>query len=272
MIADPETPATVESLVRDLHALGVEPGMTLLVHSSLRSLGYVCGGAVAVIFALERALGDNGTLVMPTHTSALTEPAYWSNPPVPASWFETIRAKTPPYNPLLTPTTRMGVIPETFRRRRDALRSAHPHVSFAARGPQAETIVGEHPFAFGLGESSPLARLFDLDAHVLLLGVDHDRNTSMHLAEVRAEWEGKTTIVQGAPVRIDGARTWATFEDLEWDSTDFRRIGADFESDTDFVRVDAIAQATARLMRIRPLVRYATEWMRRLRPGSLVVE
>jgi aminoglycoside 3-N-acetyltransferase len=267
---DPELPATVGSIARDLAALGVRPGMTLLVHSSLRSLGYVCGGAVAVIAALERALGDDGTMVVPTHTSTLSEPSLWMNPPVPPAWFPIIRNETPPFDPELTPAVHMGIIPETYRRRSGVVRSAHPMVSFAAGGRLRHRIIDDHPLEFGLGESSPLGRLFELDAHVLLLGVDHDRNTSMHLAEHRAAWEGKEELMQGSPIVVDGERVWAKYRDLDYDSTDFLRIGACFEDDTDHVTIGDVAQSTARLMRIRPLVRYATEWMQRMRPTSLL--
>jgi aminoglycoside 3-N-acetyltransferase len=264
------SPATISSLAHDLAALGVERGMTLMVHSSLKSLGFVCGGPVAVIHALEQVLGDEGTLVMPTHSSILTEPSHWMNPPVPATWFETIRAETPAFDPELTPTLGMGVIPDTFRRQRGTTRSAHPAVSFAARGARAEELVGGHPLENGLGELSPIGRLDAIGGHILLLGVDHDRNTTIHLAEHRAEWNGKEKIMQGGPIMRDGERVWATYEDLDYDSTDFLRIGKSFEEDTDLVIVEPVARTHARLMPARPLVRYATEWMRRMRPGSLV--
>ena len=82
-------PATVPSLAADFAALGVQPGMVLIVHSSLKSLGWVNGGAVAVILALEQVLGAEGTLVMPTHSADNSDPAHWENPPVPESWWQT---------------------------------------------------------------------------------------------------------------------------------------------------------------------------------------
>src|SRR5512136_2153792 len=133
-------PATVESLRADLAALGVEPGLTLLLHSSLSSLGWVCGGPVAVILALEAAIGPDGTLVMPTYSDDLSEPSYWKNPSVPEAWWATIRQTMPPYDVDMTPTRGVGVIPECFRNRAGTRRSPHPSDSFAARGLRAEMI------------------------------------------------------------------------------------------------------------------------------------
>jgi aminoglycoside 3-N-acetyltransferase len=119
-------PATSRSITEDLVSLGVRPGSMLLIHSSLSALGWVCGGAPAVICALLNALGPTGTLVMPTHSTQLTDPASWTSPPVPDSWWETIREASLPYDPAITPTRGMGAIAEAFRSWPGVVRSAHP--------------------------------------------------------------------------------------------------------------------------------------------------
>ena len=108
-------PITVDSMASDLHALGIKAGHTLLVHGSLSSLGWVCGGAPAVIDAFQRVVGEDGTIVMPTHSAGNMDPSDMGNPPVPDSWYDTIREQMPPYRPDVTPTQGMGAIAECFR-------------------------------------------------------------------------------------------------------------------------------------------------------------
>jgi aminoglycoside 3-N-acetyltransferase len=254
-------PASVESMRQDLLALGVRPGMVLLVHSSLSSLGWVCGGAVAVILALEEALGAQGTLVMPAHSGDLSDPARWENPGVPESWWPLIRETMPPYDAELTPTRGLGVIAETFRKQPGVLRSAHPQLSFTARGPQAGFIAAGHALDFAMGDKSPLARVYDLDGWVLLLGVGHANNTSLHLAEYRLPPEKQHIIQKAAPLTIDGQRRWVAYEDLRLNCDDFSAIGADFARLEQCELRGTVAQAESLLMPQRRLVDFGVRWM-----------
>jgi len=257
----PGNPATVPSLSADLAALGVVPGMVLLVHSSLSSLGWVCGGAVAIILALEDALSVQGTLLMPTHSGDLSDPERWENPPVPEAWWGTIRETMPAYDRDLTPTRGVGAIPEVFRKQQGVVRSGHPQVSFAAWGARAEEVTAAHALDFGLGEASPLARLYDLEGWVLLLGVGHQNNTSLHLAEYRAAQSERRVIEKGAPLLVGGRRAWVRLRDIDLDDSDFEAIGECFARETEHVRSGRVAGAQALLLPQRALVDYAVHWM-----------
>ncbi len=267
VVGKTKTPATVESLQTDFKALGIEKGMVLLVHSSLSAMGWVCGGAVAVIIALQKVLGETGTLVMPTHSTDLSEPSQWENPPVPESWWQTIREAMPAYDPGLTPTRSMGKIAETFRKQKGVLRSTHPQSSFCAKGPQASDIINNHSLAFSMGENSPLSRIYDLHGFVLLLGVGHSSNTSIHLAEYRADFPTKRVVQDGAPISQAGSRTWTTFEDINVDTSDFDRLGADFlhSDDGKLVRHSKVAIANCQFMPQRAVVDFAVVWLEKNR-------
>ena len=253
-------PATPSRLARDLRKLGLKRGMTVIVHTSLSKLGWVPGGPQGVIVALLDVLGESGTLVMPTHTGHLTDPAGWVAPPVPKAWWRSIRKEMPAYDPALTPTRLMGTVAETFRKHPAAERSAHPHVSFTAVGPRARQIVNEHPLGSMFGERSPLARLYEIDAHVLLAGVSHANNTSIHLGETRAEFPTKMRVREGAPMLVDGKRRWVTFEELRPVDDDFAELGEDFAL-AGRERRAALGWGEGRFMGVRELVDFAQSWL-----------
>lgn len=152
----------VESLSRDLRALGLGAGSAVLVHSSLRAVGHVEGGADGLVDAVLRVIGPEGTLVAPTFTY-----------------------RSPRFDPAATPG-RTGAVGEALRVRRDAIRSLHPFYSVAAAGPLAAELCRGHELLPGTGIDSPLDRLAAHGGLVLLVGVGHESNTTIHVGEFHA--------------------------------------------------------------------------------------
>lgn len=155
---------TRESLVRDLRALGLRAGDTVYVHSSMKKIGWMAEGPETLLHALLEVLGEEGTLAVPNHT--LSFPG-WGREPYD-------RAETP---------TLLGLFPETVRRDPRALRSGHGSHATAAIGAKAAYLTENHDPCHALGYDSPLHRLYRMGGRILLLGVTHTSNTSIHLAE-----------------------------------------------------------------------------------------
>lgn len=153
---------TRSMIVKELRRLGVMPGDILMVHSALSSFGKVSGGAKAVVDALLETVGPEGTLLMPSLVAAR------------------------PYNFRATPSA-MGAITEDFRRRPGVRRSLNPCVPACAFGPRAEEFLHGHHKAECPYIGSPYDLAAKAGGYVLLLGVDQDRNTTLHCAEAFAK-------------------------------------------------------------------------------------
>jgi aminoglycoside 3-N-acetyltransferase len=174
-------------LVDQLRALGVRAGAVLVVHAAFSKVAPIEGGPRALIDALVAALGPLGTLVMPSMSDE----------------------DDIPWDVTATPCRGMGVVAETFWRMPGVLRSDNPH-AFAALGPRAADIVAAHPLDVPHGLDSPVGRVYELDGQVLLLGVGHDADTTIHLAEnmagVRYRLPHHVTVTRdGRPTRVDYA-------------------------------------------------------------------
>ncbi|MFA0814467.1 MAG: aminoglycoside N(3)-acetyltransferase [Anaerofustis sp.] len=260
-------PLTTASIAADLRTLGIRNGDILLVHSSLSSLGWVCGSAIAVIDALLESVGADGTLCMPAHSGENSEPSKWENPPVPPEWCETIRANMPAYRAAVTPTRGMGKIAELFRSYPGTLRSDHPQVSFTANGKQAEQITKTHPLNPQFGIDSPLGELYRLGGKILLLGVGYGNCTSFHLSETL--WSEMPKMKSGACILKNGQPQWTEFEDFDYDSDDFDLIGAALESETEYTRIGRIGNAECRILPVKESVDFAEKWIAKNRSDSV---
>lgn len=250
---------TRQSIAEDLRALGLNKGMTVLVHSSLSSLGWVNGGAVAVIQALMDVVTEQGTIVMPSQSVELSDPSEWQYPPVPEEWWHGIKESMPAYNADYTPTAGMGKIVEVFRSYPEVLRSSHPNYSFIAWGKDKHEILHQQSLNFGLGEQSPLGKLYMRQSFVLLLGAGFDSNTCFHLAEYRIP--NQKVISKGAPMIVEDKKIWKEYEDLEFREGFFEEIGKAFEAEYDLTS-GLVGSAKSRLFSLKEAVDFAEKWFK----------
>jgi aminoglycoside 3-N-acetyltransferase len=165
----------------------------------------------------------------------------------------------PAYRPEVTPTRGLGVTPEIFRKFPGVVRSDHPCLSFTAWGKEAEAITADHKLDYALGENSPLAKIYRREGKILLIGVGHDSNTSLHLAEYRAEHDLKIKIF-GSSVLKNGKNVWTKYQDLEFNDDLFPAIGKNFESEHDYSTAK-IGLTEAKLFKQKEIVDFAVDWL-----------
>ena len=174
-----KTPYTHEKLTQDFINLGIKKGNTLFIHSSFKSLGPIEGGAGTVIAALETAVGAEGLILMPTF-----------------SLLPSREERVAAWNVNKTPST-VGWLTEFFRQMPDTYRSDHYSHAVAARGREAKAFVSDHlrregyqspwdhyPWGKTYGTHSPMFRAYKANAKLLMIGVDYQTSTYIHLVEV----------------------------------------------------------------------------------------
>lgn len=155
---------TKQDLMNYLHEMGLKPTDAVMIHSSMKSIGAVEGGADTVLDALMEYFAP-GLLMMPTHTWAQMNPDY-----------NVFDPKTEP--------ACVGILPNLFMKRPGVVRSLHPTHSIAAYGPSAQAyIAAEIDVTTPCAPEGCWGRLRSIGAKVLLVGVTHARNTYIHAVE-----------------------------------------------------------------------------------------
>jgi len=158
----------LNDIVADLQQSGINRGETVLVHSSLKSIGYVEGGADTVIDAFIEVLGTEGTLLFPSFQKG-------------SEFFLVDRGCR---FDVRTSPAEIGKITEVFRQRPGVIRSLNPTHCTAGIGKYAATLLADHdkcPVACGW--DSPYHRITEGDGKIVLLGTTHDSNTTLHFVE-----------------------------------------------------------------------------------------
>jgi len=235
-----------EDIKAGLRKLGLKKGDSVGVHSSLRSFGHVEGGADAVIDALLEIVGKGGNVMMSTHSANLGKDQRTPEEiAMGVSWL----LKILPYDPEKTPVT-TGIIPETFRKRKGVIRGSHPSHSVAASGPKAKEL------------SEGWHSLLEMDGYILLIGVDLDRCTAMHLAEKLVQFPAHILKKITPPkwfVEKYPEGEW------EWDFgpyPDFAKLAEPCVK-RGIMKSVKVGEATLRLVRLRELIDLYVEYLKK---------
>lgn len=221
-----------KQLTQQILDLGVPHGSVLLVHCAFSKVKPVENGPLGLISSLLDALGADGTLVMPSMTEDDEHP----------------------FDLRKTPCIGMGVVANTFWQLPKTLRSHSPH-AFAAQGPEAARITALHPIDVPHGLDSPIGRVYELNGKVLLLGVGHDANTTIHLAEylagVRYRRKKYVTLLK------DGRYTRFDYLEIDHCCHNFNLVDEWLDAEK-LQRRGKIGNAEARLMNSRDVVKVVT--------------
>jgi aminoglycoside 3-N-acetyltransferase len=257
------------TLADHLARLGVEHGVDILVHASLRAVGWIEGGPATVLGALRDVLGPSATVVVPVQTTeySTTSSAHRAKTaglgPAGRAGY---RRELAPFTASRTPSSGMGILAEHVRTSPGAARSAHPITSFAALGPAAGELCAIHPRTCHLGEESPLGALNRRAAQVLLLGVGFEKATAFHLAEYRIA-PRRRVYYSKLPSAHRPSGVWAPFEGIVLDDSDFGAVGESMRGE-EWVRSHDVGSARSVRFPMPQAVDFAHRWMLEHREGS----
>lgn len=258
---------TKSQLVHDLTRLGVEAGQTVMLHASVRAIGWIVGGPDVVLQALREVLTPEGTLMMYAGWEERLEHLDEWPPETQAAYL----AECPPFDLATARANRKwSILTEYLRTTPGAQRSANPCASVVAVGAKARWLTENHPLQYGYGPGSPLAKLCEIGGKVLQIGVSIGTLTFLHYSEHMANVPHKRTVRFRVPLLQDGQRVWIEVEEFDtdrgirdWPGGDyFAAIAQDWIAGGNG-RSGMIGAAQARLFDAANLHAFAVQWMER---------
>lgn len=259
---DPAThPYTPAHLRADLQALGLEPGRTIMLHTSVKAVGPVMGGPNTILQAVLDVLTPAGTVMMYAGWEDIPDTVHELSPEAQAVYLD----QHPGFDPALARAVRENsVLAEFLRTWPGTRRSANPEASMVANGARAEWLTADHALSYGYGAGSPLEKLTQVGGQVLMLGAPLDTLTVLHHAEYRARLRHKRVIRYTCPVLQDGRKVWVEIEDFDTgdphDEYTFEGIARDYLAQRG-ARQGRVGDATCYLFDAADLVDFAVTWL-----------
>ncbi len=265
-MSDNSPPIITKSILKkDLTALGVAPSDCLMLHVSVKSIGWLVGGPDILMMALLELLGPDGTLMMYVG---------WEDGPYTMDgWSEEKKVaylkECPGFDPITSRTVvEWSVVAEIVRKWPGAVRSTHPDGSYAAIGKMAASLMADHPLKYGYGANSPLAKLVASQGKILNIGAPLNTTNLLHYAEDQSDVPNKRIVTYQMPVKTADGVEWVEIE--EFDTSDgiidgyegdyFTDLMAEYIEQYD-IRAGKIGEARSYLFEAVHLSDYAISWM-----------
>jgi aminoglycoside 3-N-acetyltransferase len=250
---------TKSRIVTDLRSLGLEAGQTVMMHASVKAIGWIVGGPDVVLDAVLEVLTPTGTLMMYVAWDDGTyELDSW-----PPEKQQAYLAECPGFDSAASRSYRdWGILTEYIRTRPGAHRSANPEWSMAAIGAKAQWLTEDHALQYGSGPGSPLDKLVQAGGKVLLLGSPLPNVTLLHYAENIAEVANKRVVRYRVPIMRGGRREWVAIEEFDSEDGYFEMIVREFLS-AGKGREGKVGAAQSYLFDAGELVAHGVRWMER---------
>ncbi len=255
---------TKSQLLEDLHSIGLSEGQTVMLHVSVKAIGWIVGGPGIVLQSILEILTASGTLMML---------ASWEDNPYDLSRWSEERQQSyvrecPPFDRKSSRADHreMSILAEYLRTWPGARRSRHPF-SYVAVGGRADWITKDEPWQYRNGPGSPLSKLCDVNGKVLLLGPVLGNITLLHHAEHLADVPNKKIDHYKMPVLLDGKKVWMDFEEydttlgiVDWPDNYFETIAEEYLAKGNG-RTGKVGSANAYLLDAAPLNAFGVKWM-----------
>lgn len=245
-----------EEIMEILEDIGVFKGMILYVDANINNIPYTIGGIQTWISCLMEKVGFEGTIIMPSFTMQHLDPSTLKE--VSRDLYPRVRTSINPYDKKLSKVSEEGNFAEVFLKYESVYRSSHPVYSFAAWGKYAKMICEKHPLHFALSKQSPLGKIYELGAFVLLIGKTYSSCSALHLSR----YMDKSALVKvnTAAIQMRTKMQWKAMLEVDLSNAEYQVIGELLEKNG-VVNTQDLRSGEVKLFSLREIIQLAGQYM-----------
>jgi aminoglycoside 3-N-acetyltransferase len=250
---------TLSECVTRFSEAGIAAGDAVVLHGSLKAVGWISGGANTVVDALLSLVGPEGTVIVAAQYTANLDPGLLETRLDPQT-VTVLRTTQPPFRGKATHLPTMGSLTTAVQLDERSRMSNHPTCAVLALGKHAKWLTADHPLTPAFGEGSPYAKAQELNAKLVLIGVEYAVVSALHTVQVATKtlpW-----CIHSAAQGSVESPTRSYYLDYAYTCEAFDSIGFAYES-THPVKKTPLGKAVVRCLPLRPFLAFAKTWMER---------